>query len=553
MRKALLLALSLSLFLHGHGQEEKKDDKKIETGELHGNFDIQAQYYNPDSAIGAPPVDERVRMNAFGNLIYTKGKFTAGLRYESYQNAILGFNDLYRGNGIPYRFFQYSMKDLDITVGNFYEQFGNGQVLRAYEERGLGIDNVFDGVRLKYRPYSGIEMKLLIGKQRWYFQQSNGIVRGLDFDFQLNEIIEKWAEKKTRVSFGGSAVSKYQDDQNTQYTLPENVLALSGRGDISIGDFAFSGEYTYKYNDPGLDNNFLYKPGQTLFLSGSYSTKGLGINVSAKHTDNMFFRSDRNNNSVFNDMMINYLPALTKQHTYNLAATLYPYATQPRGEVAFQADLTYKIPKKSKLGGKYGTTIAVNYSVVHNIDTTGLNDELTTRQGYSTNFLGYGDRKYFQDFNIEISRKFSKKFKAKLTYLNFIYDMEIVQGLGGRETIFADIVIADLLYKFNRKTALRVELQSLTTQQDQGNWATIVSEFTYSPHWVVGLINQYNYGNSDPSLRLQYPFATVTYVTGANRLTLSYGRQRAGIFCVGGVCRVVPASNGLSIAVTSSF
>lgn len=61
-------------------------------GELHGNFQIDAQYYNPDSAIGAPPVPEKMRMNSFVNLIYTRGKVTAGVRYESYLNTILGFD-----------------------------------------------------------------------------------------------------------------------------------------------------------------------------------------------------------------------------------------------------------------------------------------------------------------------------------------------------------------------------------------------------------------------------------------------------------------------------
>ena len=41
------------------------------------------------------------------------------------------------------------------------------------------------------------------------------------------------------------------------------------------------------------------------------------------------------------DVFINYLPALNKTHTYNLVATLYPYATQPVGEVAYQVDFLY--------------------------------------------------------------------------------------------------------------------------------------------------------------------------------------------------------------------
>jgi len=43
------------------------------------------------------------------------------------------------------------------------------------------------------------------------------------------------------------------------------------------------------------------------------------------------------------------------------------------------------------------------------------------------------------------------------------------------------------------------------------------------------------------------------YIEGATRITISGGRQRQGIFCVGGVCRVVPASNGVSLSVTTSF
>lgn len=546
LKKALGLLFLFSWSLQLLAQEKDQ-------GEIHGNFDMQAQYYNVDTLIGAPIVDEKIRMNAFSNLIYTRGKFSAGLRYEAYHNAILGFNDQYRGSGIPFRYASYTVDKLDITVGHFYEQFGNGQILRAYEERGLGIDNVIDGVRVKGSPIKGLILKGLIGKQRNYFEVGDGIVRGFDADFQLNQLIKSFEQNKTRLSFGASAVSKFQDDDNASFTLPENVLAYGFRARLIRGDFSIDGEYTYKFNDPSLDNNFIFKEGQAALVSAAYSRKGLGITVSAKHTDNMFFRSDRNNNSVFNDLFINYMPALTRQHTYNLAATLYPYATQPRGEVAFQTDVIYNLQRNTPLGGKYGTTISMNYSLAYNIDTLTRNDMQTTRLGYETNFFGVGDRQYFGDFNVELNRKINKTWKAKLTYVYLHYDMEIIQGLGGKETVFANIGIADILYKINKKHAIRTELQSLTTQQDQGNWATVVIEYSYSPHWTVAVMNQWNYGNPNPTERLQYPYITMGYVKNANRIMISYGRQRAGIFCVGGVCRVVPASNGLNIAITSSF
>jgi len=69
----------------------------------------------------------------------------------------------------------------------------------------------------------------------------------------------------------------------------------------------------------------------------------------------------------------------------------------------------------------------------------------------------------------------------------------------------------------------------------------------------VTILNQYNYGNKVEDLRVNYPTAQVTYIQNALRMSIGYGRQRAGIFCVGGVCRNVPAANGLTVAITSSF
>ena len=103
------------------------------------------------------------------------------------------------------------------------------------------------------------------------------------------------------------------------------------------------GEYAYKINDPSTANNFIYKPGECLLLSGTYSQRGLGIMVSAKRVDNMDYRSNRA--ATGSALAINYIPAITKIHTYNLSA-YYPYATQPNGEMGLQAEVLYKFKKQ---------------------------------------------------------------------------------------------------------------------------------------------------------------------------------------------------------------
>ncbi|MBN4061922.1 MAG: hypothetical protein COA57_05540 [Flavobacteriales bacterium] len=524
---------------------------KITAGEIHGNFQTDVQYYNEDTIIGAAAVPEKMLMNGFSNIIYSNKSFSAGIRYESYLNALQGFPEGYRGNGIPYRFATFSNEKLTITVGNYYDQFGSGLIFRSYEERGLGYDNAMDGIRISYQIYKGVNIKGIVGKQRRYFDYGEGIVRGADLELNVNEIFDSLANAKTRVILGGSFVSKYQIDQNSQYNLPENVGAFAGRLNVIRGRFNLYGEYAYKINDPSADNGYIYKPGEGLLLQGSYSQRGLGISLAVKRIDNMSFRSDRD--AALMELQINYLPAFTRQHTYNLLATLYPYATQPNGEMAFQGELIYKLKKGSPLGGKYGTGILINYSMANNIDTILLNDETNDRMGYKSDFLKFGDDVYFRDFNVEISKKFNKKLKGIFTYANVAYNKDVIEGKVDYGIVYADLGVADITYKIAKKHAIRGEIQGLFTDQDQGDWATVILEYTRSPHWFFAVMDQYNYGNPKAEKRVHYYYASFGYTRNASRIMLSYGRQRAGIFCVGGVCRNVPASNGITLTVTSTF
>ena len=538
-----LLLLLLAIFT---SYTAKLRGQGLNNGEIHGNFQLDAQYYNPDSAIGAQPVPEKFLMNSFANLIYTNGDFSAGVRFESYLNTMLGFDPRYKGTGFPYKFATFKRDNFSITVGNYYEQFGSGMIFRSYEERGLGYDNAMEGVRVKYTLLKGIHIKGLIGKQRYYFDLGKGIVRGIDGEVALNELVTEFAEKKTKIFFGGSFVSKYEVDQDPIYVLPENVGAWAGRVKVNHGGWSFFSEYAHKINDPSSVNNYIYKKGGGLLVNTSYSQKGLGINLSGKVIDNMNFRSDRTAQN--NDLLINFLPALTRQHTYNLAATIYPYATQPNGEMAYQGDITYTIKKGSKLGGKYGTTVLVNYAAANGLDSTTLASGL----GYKADYTKLG-KVYYKDFNVEIQKKVSKPLKFTLFYANFVYNKDVAQGKVNEGFVYANIEVLEFTYKFNDKHALRMELQGLQTRQDMGDWATIVAEYTISPNWFFSTVNQYNYGNPNEDSRLLYPIGQIGFIKNSTRVTLGYGRQRAGIFCIGGICRVVPASNGATISISSSF
>ncbi|MBP6427280.1 MAG: hypothetical protein KA430_06825 [Bacteroidia bacterium] len=546
IRKYLLLAFALLSSVQGYSQG-------LLNSNIHGNFEFNGQYYLEDSLIGAPDVPEKFLNNSFLNLNYEYQDFSAGLRYENYRNPLLGFERDYTGSGITYRFVNYKKDGIDVTVGNFYDQFGSGLVFRSYEERGLGLDNAMEGVRVKYTPVAGLSIKGIVGVQRNFFTLGRGIVRGLDADWNLNETISKLKEKKTKFILGGSFVSKYEVDDNSDYILPENVAAGAGRLNIISGNWNFGGEYAFKANDPSYTNSsiysqgYIYKTGSAALLTATYSKPGFGLNLGLKRIDNMSFRSERD--AALNSLMINYLPAMTKQHT-NILAAFYPYATQPNGEVGFQGEFFFHIKEGKFLGGSRGADVTVNYSRAQSIDRKPTVD-LT--EGYTSEFFAIGDEVYFEDVNVEYNTKIKKNLRMILSYVYINYNESVITGVTGKGHVYAHVGIAEFNWKIDAKHNLRTEFQHLLTDQDKKNWALLLAEYSISPHWFFAGFSEYNYGNSDKDNRINYYNASVGYTNKANRISLGYGRQRAGIFCVGGVCRTVPASNGLSISITSSF
>lgn len=558
MRKLTLLALFAITSLAGFGQAN--------TANITGNVESIFQYLNEDTIIGANQPPSKGLINSYMNVFYTQGNFKAGLRFESYLPRIQGYPNRFDGTGLGMRYVGYANDFVDITIGSFYEQFGTGLALRAYEDRALGYDNLLDGARLIVRPYKGVTLKGVYGYQRLSFQRgqivhADGIVRGFDGEIHLNETFKGLEEKKLDVVIGGSFVSKYQVDDNEDFVLPENVGAYGGRVKLRYGKFTFDAEYVIKEQDPSNDNNYIYNYGHAALFNFGYSRKGLGILLSGKSADNMSYRSDRTKD--LQDVFINFLPAMNKTHTYNLVATLYPYATQPLGEMAYQAEILYTIPKGTKLGGKYGTAINGNASIAlgpnQRLDGINLND--SSRVTYKARPFDSSDSLYWLDINVNITRKLNKQFSLIASYFHIQLNNDVAKiSNDAKGIIKSHIAVLELTYKINTKHSLRTELQGLFLERDKfgdimdnGDWATILLEYSVSPHYFFSVMNQYNFGNPDGNKRTNYPIFTCGYIKDATRFMVSYGRQRAGLFCVGGVCRFVPANNGLTFSFTHSF
>ncbi len=547
-KKTLIFAVGLLLSLPTMAQTDDANKVTV-TGSIQSDILIPQE----DEAIGTGKYDDWGLTNTYAEVRLRSKHVEAGVRAEFMEYPLPGFENDFKGWGVPHFYIKGGDEKADITLGTFYEQFGSGFILRNYEERSLGIDNSLLGARMNLHLVKGVNVKVLTGLQRRYWDWNKALVSGADVELNFDQWSQKMQQSGTYFSVGGSFVNKHEGteddvimaDPTHRKVLPQNVNSFDVRTRLQKGNVSILAEYAQKTQDPSFDNNYIYRKGYVAMLSTSYSKRGMSVLLQAKRSDNMSSRSRRSMNGT--SSFINHLPAFTLDHTYALAA-LYPYATQPLGEWAYQAEVGYIFKKKTLLGGKYGTNVKVNFSHVHAIDKniyTG-NDAHATN-GYGSSFWKWGDQTYYQDLNIQLSKKLSKQFKLNLMYMNQFYNKTVVEGEGGM--IHSDIIVADGKYQFSKKVTLRGEAQYLFTDDDEGDWAFGLLELSLLPNWMVTVQDMYNVGSS----HIHYYQGFITFNKASHRLQVGYGRTRAGFNCSGGVCRYVPASKGVTVNYTYAF
>lgn len=546
MTRRLIIALSLVFALAAYGQDKVK---------LHGSVQADVLFPETDVTIGTEKYDEKILGNIFGNLALISKYVDAGIRFEYLEHPLPGFEPDYKGWGVPNIYVKGKYKKFELTLGDFYEQFGNGFILRTYEDRAIGIDNSIRGARLNTRNLKGMRFTLLGGVQRRFWDWSlRSQVYGANAELNLDQLFRRLGEKNLSWNFGASYVLKHEKDEdvmvpgtNYKLNLPNFVSAFDVRSQFAKNGFDVLAEYAWKSADPSYDNNYTYAHGNAIMLSGSYSRSGLSALIQAKRSENMSFRSRRSMN--LSSAFINNMPPFAYQHTYALAS-LYPYATQAApGEWAFFGSFNYKFKRKTALGGKYGTSVKVNLSYIRGLnreDPPLFNGSQYGTDGGKTKFFGFGEC-YYQDFDIMLEKRLIRDLTMNFTYVNQLFNQTAIEGHGGN--VRSNIFILEGKYNISRKVTLRAELQYLTTKQDQGDWAYGLVEVSLLPYLMFSVSDMWNCGETG----IHYYMGAVTANYKANRLMLGYGRTRAGYNCSGGVCRYVPAFRGFQISYNYNF
>ena len=553
MKKLILSVAMMSAVLAGsQAYAQEQEHKDSEKGYVTGSFESNSNYYVKDSKTGAEYPDDHFGSNNYLKLDYYRGKFSAGIQAEGYLPAIVGHPE--NLNKVRPTNFYASWTDdsFSITAGSFYDQFGSGLLLRAWEDRALGINNALLGARFTYNYQNYIRFKAIWGQPRFGMGYTSTQVRGADLALSLSDMF-RW--DSALLSLEGSALSKYEKfAEGESLELQEAGIKPATNGyslrvNAEVAGFFLKGEYvgsgkkhfTNPYYATGESSKrYLKKDGNAQLIELGYNGYGLGVNASFRRLEWMESKIQSGSNLTSN--LMNYVPGMCAQYTY-LLSNLHPYSPEigriipgasnfiNSGEIGGQIDVFYNFRKRSALGGKRGLKIHGNFSTYYTIAEEG------TVKGGSL---------LYRNFNVDVEKRFTGKFKGQ-----FLYSLQEYNPTYGMddEMLVSNIFVADLLYKWSDDLSTRLELQYLASKDDSKDWMAALLEVNFAPKWSAWGSDMYNHGDS----KTHYYNVGLSYTKSRTRVSLGYGRYRQGFLCSGGVCRVMPAYTGANFSVLTSF
>ncbi|WP_243472915.1 DUF6029 family protein [Winogradskyella sp. MH6] len=507
--------------------------------------------------------DKHLRVNSYLKLDYNfLENFTATVQLESYEPlALLNYSPNFDGTNLGIYSLNYRSDKFEANAGHYYEQFGSGLILRNWEDRQLGLNNALLGGRVKYKPTDFLSVTGLYGKQRVGFETADSDIFGFNTEIDISTILKF---ENSSLNLGFSYVGRQEKTDVADPNFDELTNAFSGRVDFSKGSFYANAEYVAKSDDVYVFNgqviNNFVNPGSALLFNTGFSKKGFGLDATFRRLENMGFYSEREKTgNVFLENNINFTPALTKQHDY-LLTNIFVYQAQSQvvfadpelmeaGEIGGQLDVFYNIKKGTALGGKYGTKIAFNASY-----WAGLKGDYDFGNlSYDVDYFGFGD-KYFSDVSLEIRKKWNKKVNSIFYYVNQYYNQRTIEDNFSGEQIKTNIVVGETIYKFGKiGQSVRLELQKMWSSSEKHDWVGGTLEYNASPRLSFYVNDIYNSGDDSSTSKNHYYNFGGSFNKGTTRFSLNYGRQRAGLVCVGGVCRFVPEATGLSASLLMSF
>lgn len=537
-RNALLILTGLMFWTLSGAQTGKVVSKGLfgsDPGKFSASLESNSIAYVRDNGLGVTGPEDKFGSNNYLKMDYTKGHLSAGLQVEGYMPALYGFEIGQQADAKKFllaaKYIRWTSEYFTFHVGDIYDQMGNGLIFRTYEDRNLGFNNSLEGFQAAVNIKDWFGIKGMYGRPRLYTSYAGSWVRGATATVSFNDIFG-WDGILFNIE--GNFLNRYEsldkDELHDFHALGldnANLNSYSAALNFSWNGLSLKAEYAAKGKDLYSETATGAHIGAAIYAEAIYGIGGFSASAHFRILDHMGTMSSLYGKGTGNSL--SYLPALTRQYHYMLA-NLNPYQVNGRGECAVQLDLFYTLRSRSDRN-KYWIFRA-NASSAFTID-----------RKQSDN----GERRLlWMDLNADAECHWNRQLRT-----TFLYSRQEWSPSHGYEegTYASNIFVADAQYKFNKKYALRGELQYLYSKDYERDWVAALAEFTFAPQWSIYATEMYNLGET----KKHYYTAGVSWSKGKTRVQLSYGRNRAGYLCSGGVCRYSPAYTGVNLLLTAAF
>lgn len=521
-------------------------------GTLSGDLMMNVNFYQKDSAIGASlPKSELYERQLSGgeawlSLRYNYKGFTATARVDAFHNSNL-YKPAYASTSFGLGAWSLSKEweNLTVTGGYIYDQVGSGILFRAYEDRGLLIDNPLLGVSVKYRFNDHFSAKGFTGQQKniGNFDKSalaryEPVIKGLNVegDFSLGDkahispglgVLNRTLDNATMETVAASINS-----QAERFEPKYNMYAFTAYNTLTFGDFSWYVEGAYKTKEAvtrPLEGVFYNSAGNVLYSTLGFARKGIAVNLSGKRTQDFAMRVTpfvQDITAPFRGQL-NWQPVVARIRPQRLMSRYSP-ASQDLSEIALGGDVL--------LSPSEDFNVTLNYTHINTLEDVELYRE------------AFGEIEYRGLDNWIL--------QGGLQYLH--YNQELYQIKPGVPMVKAITPFVEVTRRFNKKQSVRAEVEYMHTKQDYGSWVFALLEYTIAPKWSFAVSDMYivdfNHENPNGLTKASHYYnAFIAYTKGPHRITASYVKQPDGINCTGGVCRYEPAFSGLRFGITSSF
>ncbi len=502
--------------------------------------------------------DAEVRKRYFEEIANARIFFqnlSIGLRYEMDDPSEIGRSF----QGLRRRWIQYKKDRVELQAGDVTALFGRGLTVNLFESRPLNYDTWLDGL------YGQFEK--LWSKEEHELRPSvaiQGVAGKLDFFDVIHEADDPDPDLRIsaraingevglfgrKLLIGGSFLQAFTEREVFIFGPKTNKREVNQPG-AYINFFTGEFEGFFEWTEPrsslsqyaNQDTN-VRRTGRALYGSLSYANESFGATVEFKDYKYNLYDPYGSFQDDFGKLPLSSPPEVYKENTYT-SMTRMTHAVNFNDEIGAQVELNITAIED------FDITLNASAASRH----TGYAEDTNSRLvkiGTANLFPGF-EAAYapFWEFYGEVDHQFNELDNIKLAvHRTSNYDnayLKMATTVAAKTQIatsddqsFQAIIEHQWVYDEGRTLEDKTFMNELITLQ-------------YS-------FSRFNFGGIyDFSTRYEKPhhiwaqgFLSVR-IGDAHTALLSYGSERGGLNCTGGICRVVPAFEGLRFTLTSQI